>query len=208
MVVLSISTLFFMEQHTTFSPKLAIKTDAISHALSQLARYVIIGLVAALPLLFVPGLAGMVVFGKVFFATIALLVVVMIVSFALLRNGAFSLTVPPLIIAWWGLVGVAVVSALLSGAVSSALVGDALETQTVASLAILGLMMTVTLLFQNARKATVYLFSGMLLSATILSLWQLFRLVFGVYVIAISVLPTNISTLMGSFSDVAIFISF
>ncbi len=196
-----------MEPHTTFSPKLAIKTDAISHALSQLARYTIIGLTAVLPLLFVPGVAGMVGLSKVFFAAIALLAVVMIVSFALLRNGAVSLTIPPLIIAWWGLVGVAGVSALLSGAVSSAFVGDAIETQTVASLAILGLMMTVTLLFQNARKATVYLFSGLLLSATILSLWQLLRLVFGVEFLSFGVLPTNTSTLIGNFNDVAIFVS-
>jgi tetratricopeptide (TPR) repeat protein len=194
-------------EHTTFTPKLAMKTDSISRALFQFARYVLIAMMALLPLVFIPGSAGLIGVSKVFFIAVLILLVVVVVSFGTLRNGAVSFTVPSVLLAWWGIVAAAVVSAVLSEAPRAALTGDALETQTVAFLGLLGLVMGLTLLFQGARRPTVYLFIGMIASAAVVSLWQLVRLVFGTDALSFGVLPENTSTVIGSFNDIAIFVT-
>jgi tetratricopeptide (TPR) repeat protein len=194
-------------EHTSFTPKLAQKSDAISQGLLQFARYVMIGMFALLPVLFIPGIPGFVVLGKSFFIAISLVIVMIAVSFAVLRNGAISFTMPPVLIAWWGLVGTAGISALLSSSPQFAFIGEALEPQTVAFLAIMGLLMSFAFLFKSARKATVYLFVAMLLSASVLSLWQVARVIFGVEFLGFGTLTQSTSTLIGNFNDVAIFVA-
>ena len=196
-----------METPHTFSPQFTPRIDTVSRGLFALARLVVIIMVGLVPLFFVPGTLAVMTGAKIFFVVLSLLMVVVIVSLGVLRNGAMSVSLAPLLVAWWGIVLMGFVSAILSPTLMPSLFGTHLEIQTVGFLAILGLVMTVPALFAEAKIGLVYIYGSLVAGAALLSLYQLVRLFAGPNFLSFGFLQGHTATVIGSFNDLGIFLA-
>jgi len=194
-----------MEQNT-FSPKIAPRVDSISSALLGTARFIMIVMMGLLPFFFIPSSPVFISITKVFFVVLMLLAVVIISSLGILRNGSLILSISPVLLAWWAVVLGALISAILSPTLMSSLVGNSLEIQTVGFLALLGLVMTATVIFSDSKKGLVYVYSAFILGAVLLSILQLIHIFISVDVLSFGFLQENTATILGSLNDLGIFL--
>ena len=198
--------LFVMEP-TSFVPKLPIKADSVSQGLMAVARILLVLAIGLTPIFFIPGAPSLLGAAKVYLVLFFVLVMLITFSLSVLRSGSFTLRLSPLLIAWWGVVLAAFVSAVLSPALLSSLFGDALETNTVGFLAILGVLMTGALTFTNAKKSIVYLYGVLLISTSVIVVLHIVRLLFGADTFTLGFLSGAAATPVGSFNDLGLFLT-
>jgi tetratricopeptide (TPR) repeat protein len=191
-----------MEQ--TFTPQAARPVDTLSTFFSRANRFLILSLLAIMPLVFIPGMIGPF---KTFFAIFVVLVSVVVGGLGILRQGTIPRFIPVILLAWFGVIGTAFVSALLSADVVYSLRGDMLETQTVAFLLLLGVIMMLMMPFGQDKKAAVWMIILPIITAVILALHQLFRFFFTGTFLDFGVLSNPSDTLIGGFNDLGIFLT-
>lgn len=191
---------------TTFVPKLPAKGDVVSQGLMMVARVLLVAAVGFLPLVFIPGIPMLLGTAKVFFVLLLLLVALVAMSLSILRSGAVTLRFSPLLVAWWAVVGTALVSALFSPTPLSSLAGDVLEIHTVGFLALLGVLMTIMITFGSAKKSIVYLYGALFGSTAIIVVLHLIRLLFGANVLTLGILNAPSASLVGSFNDLGLYL--
>lgn len=192
---------------TSFVPKLPTKVDVVSQGLMAIARALLVIAVGLTPIFFIPGAPTLLGASKVFIVLLFVLLALVALSLSVLRSGAVALRFTPLLIAWWGIIAASFVSALLSPALLASLFGDALETNTVGFLVILGVLMTAIQTFASAKKSIVYLFGAVLFSTTLLVALHIARLVFGANVLTLGFLTTGSVTPVGSFNDLGLYLA-
>lgn len=188
----------------SFTPKVARATDTLSTFFAKTNRFLLLALLAMMPLVFIPGMIGPF---KTFFAIFVVLVSVVVGSFGILRQGTIPRSVPIVLLAWLGVVGASFVSALLSADLIYSLRGDMVETQTVAFLLLMGMVMLLTLCFGQDKKAAMWMIIIPIISASVLVLHQLLRFVFPGTFFDFGVLTAPSDTLIGGFNDLGIFIA-
>jgi tetratricopeptide (TPR) repeat protein len=191
-----------MEQ--LFTPKAARPVDAIATFLIRSNRFLLLITCALLPFVFI---GGMVAQTKTFFVLAVVLLAMMIGSFGILRQSTIPRTIPLILLAWFGVVGVSFVSALLSVDIMYSLRGDMIETQTVAFLATMGLLMLMVISFGAEKRTAMLLVLTPVFSATILAVHQLLRLMFPGTFLDLGFLASPTDTLIGGYNDLGIFLT-
>lgn len=166
--------------------------DTLTGTLLNAVRYIIIGFAFALPVFFVPGLAGALGFQKALVALGVVTVVVTLLSLLMLRQSRVYSVVPLPGVWFVGFVVVAFVSALVSESPATALRGSVLETGTVAFLAIMAGVMALPLVLQQSKKSVLRALQALMLALFVVLTYTVVRLIFG------PVLP------LGSFGDVTL----
>lgn len=180
------------------------KKDTTSRSLLSLSHWIIIVFAGLLPVFFLPGLWGSLGFQKIMLAMGAIGAVVILASLLALRSRAVVSTVPMSLVLFWGVVLSAVVAALFSPDWLNAFRGEVVETQSVTFLVLLAGLMTVTLMMQRAKKATLSLFAALAIGALTLLVYTVTRLVFGPILSFSSFSAVTVSPL-GNFNDLAVF---
>ncbi len=183
------------------------QVDRLSQFFALVTRMLLVAGIALLPIIFVPGLTTLTGALKTYLVVGVLLLAVVFYSLAVLRRGEVRLRFPYLITTWWGLVLTGMVAGLMAPQVGVALWGAAFEIHTVGFLVVLGAVMTMMLLFRESKYAIVYLFSGLFISAFILSTLHIARLLLGPEWLSFGLLASPAATLVGSFNDLALFLA-
>lgn len=190
-----------------FTPKLATQsTDQVSLVLFRIAQILLLGSIILAPLVFVTEAPSLLGVGKVYVVLLGLLSALVFFSLSVLRGGTISLMLPYTLIAWLAVSVSAIVSGLVSATPRFSLIGDVLNVHTAGFLVFLGLLMAGVALLANSKKSALYVYSGLLGIAFLLSLQQSLRLFFGPEILSFGVLPNISSTLLGSFNDFGLFL--
>ncbi len=205
MIVGTINFSLYAMEPTSFLPKLPSKADTISRTLMMIARGSLLLGVILVPVSFVPGAPALLGASKVFVVLVTVLVALVCMSLAILRSGAVSLRVVPLVFAWWGVVLASFVSALLSPTLLSSLFGDILEIHTVAFLALLGCVMTMIPMVGMTKRSVVYLYGAGILVAVFVVVFHIARVLFGATVLTFGQFGNPSMTPVGSFNDMGLF---
>lgn len=189
----------------SFVPTSTVKIDAVSQGLMSVARFFLIVAVSVCPLIFIPGAPALLGASKVYFVLVLLLGALVALSLSILRSGAVTLRVSPLLFAWWGIVISALISAVLSPTLRASLFNDVLEIHTVGFLAILGVLMTAMMTFGSSKASIVYLYGALLGSTFILAMFHTVRFIFGPEVLSLGFLREGSATVIGSFNDLGLY---
>ncbi len=191
----------------SFAPRQASTADNISQILFGWSRGLLVVAIGTLPLLFVPGFLGLTGTVKIAAVLAVAVVATIVASLGILRHGQVTLKPAPLLLSWWGLTLLALVAALFSDNPTVGLWGQGLESHTVAFLGLGAVLMTLMQLFKGSKTAVVYLYSGLFISALVISVLHIARLLFGADVFSFGLLSSPAATLLGSFNDLALFLA-
>jgi tetratricopeptide (TPR) repeat protein len=188
----------------SFAPQVA-QSDKISSFFSKITRQLLVAVVAVLPILIIPGLLPLTNILKVYVVLGVLLLACITHSLAVLRRGEITVRFPRLLMAAWGVAVSAIVAGLMAPQVSVAFVGIGLEIHTVGFLLLAIAMMTAMLLLSESKSSVVYLYGGLFISAFILSIFHISRLIFGPEWLSFGVFGNQTASPIGSFNDLALF---
>jgi tetratricopeptide (TPR) repeat protein len=181
------------------------KEDVVSKMLLRIAQYSVLSLFALTPIFFVPGLWASLGLGKVVYVLTTCSIILITLSLMALRSSRVSTVLPLSLGLYWFVVLMAFISAMSSGDVMDSLRGNYLEVQTVGFLAVLGLLMTVPLVFKASKSMTVKAILLFGASAGILIIYNLVRLVFGADFLPMGSFSAVTTSPIGGFNDLAIF---
>lgn len=178
--------------------------DVTSGWLLSLAHWLLVGFAGLLPVFFVPGLWGSLGFQKVLLSMGVVGSVVILLCLLSLRTRSVLSVAPVSLLLFWGVAGSSVVSALFSPNWLSAFRGSAVESQTVTFVVLLAGLMTVALVLQRAKKATMTLFMALAAGSLALLIYVVLRLFLGP-VLAMSSFGSVTVSPIGNFNDLAVF---
>lgn len=182
-----------------------IKVDSIGNILKSVTEHALIVLVGLVPLFFTAGLWASLGFDKVIFTILFALIALVSISLLALRKRSFKTILPLSLITFWFFVAAALASGLLSGDVQDAIRGRFIENQTVAFFAVLALAMSAPLFLQNSKLATSKALSLFSISAALILIYNLIRIIFGPAVLPLGSFGTLTASPVGGLNDLAIF---
>ena len=195
-------------QSNIFMPSQNSQPDAVYTSLKTSAVISFLLVAGLLPIFFVPFTATPFSFSKVLFVLGGMLIALVCTVLVWLRSGEVKLVFPWALGAYWLMVMLAACSALLSGDVADSLTGFAVETQTVAFLATLGVVMTTIGALQAGSTQFWRLILVLAGATALVQLWYLARLIFGPEALSFGVFTGAAATPVGGASDLAIFSGF
>tara|TARA_B100002051_G_C16745113_1_gene647038 strand:+ start:70 stop:2604 length:2535 start_codon:yes stop_codon:yes gene_type:complete len=177
--------------------------DSLVSALTNFAQYIVMSLFVLIPLFFTPGLLASLGFDKVLLAVVSTFSVVITASFMSLRKTKVMTVLPLSLGFYWLMVLAAFVSALYSGDAQDALRGSVFEVQTVGFLAVTGLVMTVPLVMQNAKRIALRAVGLFFFSASLLLLYVFSRIWLGASFLSFGAFTAVTVSPVGNFNDLA-----
>ncbi len=188
----------------SFIPSQAETVDPIASFLFKAVKTIIIGLICLLPIVWLqPGFLMLLPVKSLLLVLVVALAVIF-GSLAVLRQAKLHLSLYAPVIAWWGVVLVGVVSALLSPSYVEALIGYTISTHTVAFLAILGVLMSVMAVFRDSKQWSLLVIAAFVAPVLFLVLWHVVRLIFGANILSFGILGSPTDTVVGGWNDLAI----
>lgn len=189
----------------TFSPKFRSGKDTIEQWLLSIAQYVLIATVAITPFLFFPQAQLSLGFTKSFVVLLGGLVAIIVFSLFMLRIGMIRMVAPLVLIPLWGVVLLALASALLSGDRLDALVGDTMQIHTAAFIGLMALVISATALILEGKAVIIRFLMAFGILSFIVQVWHVLRLFIGSEFLSFGVFTSNTVSPLGSFNDVALF---
>ncbi len=194
-----------MEQNI-FSPRIKQENaDSLSGTMRSLAQWVMIAVFGLLPLFFIPSLYTSVGFVKVYFVSLGIFAVIVLLSLSILRSGNLKLVMPASLAFFWLFTLTALASGLLSGDVKDALYGNTLEIHTVSFFVLMALIMTTAMSFSGSKGSVARLFIFLGIGAALLQIYHTLRLFFGADFLSFGIFSVPTVSPLGSFNDLAIF---
>ncbi len=191
--------------HPSSNSILKNSNDKVSVKLRNIAETILLITCGLFPLHFLPVPYLAADFSKLLIFSGGLALSLLFYTFSVLREGklSFRLSWPVLALV---LVAVAtLVSAVVSGDLRDALLGDSLDQQSAAFVLLLAVTTLVSGIWAGSKTAIIRLYSLFISSALILALWHVIRLVFGSGTLSLGLFNTNTSSLLGGWNGSAIF---
>ncbi len=182
------------------------QNDPIAAALSRFAQNVLVVIFGLLPLFFIPSVTAPFEYTKVFLVVAGLLVALVLYSLSVLRSGVVSVGVSYTLLALWGVVGMSFASSLLSGDFKDSLVGDLFSIHSTVFVAILALIPTVWVLLKSNKASVMRMYVLFAVSTLVLVIFHVLRLIFGAEFLSFGIFTSNVSTPVGSWNDLALFL--
>ncbi len=191
-----------MEENTLIaSPK-----DPIAETLRSYAQNILVVVFGLLPIFFIPSPLAPFEYAKILIVVVGVLSALVLYSLSVLRAGGVQVGISYTIIGAWGVSAVALASSLLSGDFKDSFMGDVLSTQTTLFLIVLALVMSAWTLVDAGKRAVVRLYMLLAVSTVVLVVFHAARLFFGVEPLSFGVFTGNISTPVGTWNDLALFL--
>ncbi len=174
----------------------------------KVARYLILGLVALLPLWILPFSGATLGFSKSLLLHTAIIGASIFYLIYLLEKGSIKIPWSVLFLALLLLLAASFASALFSPNFSLSVFGSGNETDTLVSslIAVIGLFL-VTSLFQSEQKILTFFFV-LICSSVVVFVYQLLHTIFGLSLSPWGLLPRKIDSLVGNWNELAIFFGF
>lgn len=179
--------------------------DKIATYLKKYAENSIIVIAGLLPILFLPIVAAPFEYTKVMFVIVGLAIACILYSLSVLRSGTLVLSRPLPLVALLGVALVTLVSAVLSGDLRDALMGDFFSTHGAVFVVILALLPTILMFIRVEKQTILRLYMLLALSTLVLVGFHLLRIFFGAESFSLGVFPQNTASPIGSWNDLSLF---
>ncbi len=187
-----------------FAPQ-AVAIDSVYKFFNRLTQGLLVLGVAILPLFFIPGFPMLTQSVKSHLLIMVVCAALATYSLAVLRRGSLTLRVPSLVLAWGGVTLSGIIAGLLAPQTTVAFVGSQIEIHTVGFLLGAFLLMVMMGVFKDSKMSVVILYGSLCVTAVVLTLIHLARLVFGINAFSFGLTTSPVATLLGSFNDLALF---
>ena len=182
------------------------QNDHVAVALMSYAQNILIVIFGLLPLIFIPTAIAPFEYTKALVVVFGLFVALVLYSLSVLRSGTITIGISYTLLALWGVVLVAVISSLLSGDFKDSFVGDLFSIHSTVFLVILALIPTVWILLKPTKASVMKMYLLLALSTIILVVFHVSRLFFGPDFLNLGILSSSVSTPVGSWNDLALFL--
>lgn len=194
-------------ESTSFLPKLPSNRDSISRGMIQLSRALLVLAVFLSTIIFIPGVPNFLGPAKVYSVLFLLLLILVLYSLSILRTGAVSVRIVPLLLSFWAVIMISGISASLSPTPKWSLFGDVLEIHTVGFLILLGSLATLFTLVGMSKRAMVLFYSSLVVSTGALMIYHALRIVFGPELFVFGQFASLAATPVGSFNDFGLLVA-
>ena len=180
-------------------------TDKLSGRLRAVARALLILGGGLMPLLFVPSAYMPLSGGKTIIVAVLVALAVLFLVLSILREGKVALRLPLPLLGLWSVVAVAFVSAALSGDARDAIFGEMIDSYSAGFLLLLAIIATAAFVFVESKQSVIRLYSVLIFSSIVLTLFHVTRLVFGPETLSFGFFSSATSSPVGSWNGLAIF---
>lgn len=195
-------------QRNIFSPKVQGQSDdALSTFFYKTAQIIMVTVFGLLPLFFIPSIYVSLGSMKSFLVIVGIFATVIFAALAILRSGRVKLILPLPLILFWVFSFSAIASSLLSGDVVDSLFGASFDTQTSGFLILLASIITACLVFVHEKTAFSRFVWLSILSLVVVYSFTLIRLVTGPDFLSFGFFNSNLTSLVGSLNDLALYVS-
>jgi tetratricopeptide (TPR) repeat protein len=181
------------------------EADQTGGMLLKVAQYAMIALLGLSPVFFMPGLWASLGFDKALMGVVLASVALIVLSFLALRKKRVNTVLPIPLMVFWGVVLTALLSALLSGDIQDAIRGSVFEPQTVGFMVLMGIVMSLALVFQGSKIMSIKALAVFGVVAALLLLYNVLRIFFGAAFLNFGSFGSVTVSPIGGFNDLAIF---
>lgn len=188
-------------------PRSLQSTDKLSERLRSVARTLLILAGGLVPLLFIPSTYMPVSGGKTMIVAVLVSLSVLFLILSILREGRLALRLPMPILGLWLVTGVAFASAFLSNDVRDAIFGTMLDSYSAGFILLMAVIATVAFTFVESKQSVIRLYSVLIFSSIVLTLFHCARLLFGPETLSFGFFSAATSSPVGSWNGLAIFYS-
>jgi tetratricopeptide (TPR) repeat protein len=180
--------------------------DRVAAALRTYAQNILTVIFGLLPLIFIPTAAAPFEYTKVFAVALGAFLALILWGLSILRAGAVRLSFSYALGALWLVALAALVSGLLSGDRTDALVGDLFSIHSTVFVALLALVPSVWMLLRAGKGAIMRMYTLLGASTIILVLFHVIRIIFGANALSFGLFTSNVATPVGSWNDLGLFL--
>ncbi|MEZ4104158.1 MAG: tetratricopeptide repeat protein [Candidatus Paceibacterota bacterium] len=192
-------------EENIFTPKVnSVKQSSLTDFLYNFAKLAFVATIGLLPVWFVPEVYTSLGFTKSYFALSGLVLILILLSLYTFRNGTLRLSLPVSVIILGFFVLTSLVSALLSGDRTDAILGDNFEIHTVGFFILLFITLVVGFIFGKDKVVINKLFTFLSVATLVLLITQVLRLFLGPEFLSFSLFVSETHSYFGSFNDLAL----
>ncbi len=191
-----------MESGTTISTQ----RDPIAETLRAYAQNILVVVFGILPIFFIPSSIAPFEYSKIVLVVVGVFSALVLYSLSALRAGGVQIGVSYTIVTVWIVALAGFIASLLSGDFQDSFIGDVFSTHTTAFLLLLALIMSVWVLVDAGKRSVMRLYMLLAASTIVLVLYHVARLFFGADALSFGVFTGAISTPVGSWNDLALFL--
>jgi tetratricopeptide (TPR) repeat protein len=180
--------------------------DHIAVSFRSYAQNILVVVLGLLPLLFIPVATAPYEYTKFFLVVLGVFVAIVLFALSILRSGTVPVGISYPLIALWGVVFVTFISSLFSGDLKDSLVGDFFSIHSAVFVAMLALIPTVWVMLQAGKRTIIRIYTLLALSTLALVIFHVLRLMFGPDFLTLGVFTAAVSTPIGGWNDLALFL--
>lgn len=195
----------FIMQDTMLAAEGNGSKDKVEETLRSISQNIIVVVFGLLPLFFIPVTYLSFDYVKTIFVIIGVLLAIIFFSLSVLRSGRIQIAAPLTLTALWFVALSAVISAMLSGDMRDAFLGDDIGVHTALFVVLLALVATVTAITGQTKVTIMRLYILLTGSAVVLGLFHLVRLIFGAGTLSFGTFGSMVNTPIGGWNDLALF---
>jgi len=182
-----------------------IPKDGVFNVLKLVSQNIVIFVFGVLPVFFLPIVFAPFDHTKILFVIVGLMLALVFFSLSVLRSGTLTISSPQSVFIIWLIPFSAIVSALISGDVYDALIGDSFATLSALFLVLLATITTGVTLVLNQKAAILRFYVLLLTVSILLGLFHLLRVFLGAEFLTFGVFQGTVSTPLGSWNDLGLF---
>lgn len=182
------------------------QNDPVAVTLRAYAQNILVVIFGLLPLIFIPTAIAPFEYTKALIVVVGLFIALVLYSLSVLRSGTITVGISYTLIALWGIALVAAISSLLSGDFRDSFVGDLFSIHSTVFLLILALIPTVWILLKPSKASVMRMYLLFAFSTIVLVVFHVLRLFFGPDFLDLGVFTSSVSTPVGSWNDLALFL--
>lgn len=179
--------------------------DSIETSLRSIAQNILVAIFGLLPILFIPVSYVPLEYAKTIIVIVGVLIALIFFSLSVLRSGSIKLASPLLLIAFWGVVFVTMLSALLSGDIRDAFIGDLFGVHTAVFIFLMALTSTMIVLFGQSKASIMRLYLLLSGSAVVLTVYHVLRLFLGPNALSLGLFNSSVSSPIGDWNQLGLF---
>lgn len=193
-------------QESPFHPRLdSDREDNLDKRLRQISEIILIITCGLFPIFFLPITSLPFDFGKILIFISGIGLSFLVYAMAVLRSGNLSFRLSLPILGLWLIAAATTLSAVVSDDFNDSFLGNVLESQTAMFALLLAVSASVVGVFARSKQSVIKLYSLLIFSAGVLSVWHLSRLIFGEGFLSLGIFTSATSTPIGGWNGLAIF---
>ena len=192
-------------EETLLSREENTASDRVEKVLQTISQNIIVFVFGLLPLFFIPVAYMSFDYVKTIAVIVGVLLAIIFFSLSVLRSGRVQIAAPLALGGMWLVAIVTSISAMLSGDMRDAFMGDDIGVHTALFVILLALVATVTSVTGQTKTTIMRLYILLTGSAIVLALFHIIRLMAGTSVLSFGLFTNLVNTPIGGWNDLGLF---